>query len=158
MLPLIVTMVVTSAAAGFVISKTGNYKVNIVAGWVFWTVALGLMSTFDKHSSTGMIAGSLLLAGVGSGQTGQTTVVAIQASVDRKDMAVATGLRNFVRMLFVFICALRVATDSSSEAAPCLWPSLRQSSRARCNPAPVSRPRGWARPSTTLLQSIRTPA
>jgi hypothetical protein len=70
MLPLIITMVATSAASGFAVSKTGNYKVNIVMGWCFWTISLGLLSTLDENSSTGMIVGYLLFNGVGCGQSG----------------------------------------------------------------------------------------
>lgn len=41
----------------------------------------------------------MLLTGTGAGQTLQTTTVAAQASVSRKDMSVVTAVRNFVRLL-----------------------------------------------------------
>lgn len=41
----------------------------------------------------------MFLSSIGSGQTLQTTTVAVQASVPRKDMSVVTAFRNFVRML-----------------------------------------------------------
>ena len=40
-----------------------------------------------------------MLGGIGAGQTFQTSLIAIQASVKRSEMAVATGSRNFLRML-----------------------------------------------------------
>ncbi|GLB19516.1 hypothetical protein AtubIFM61612_009423 [Aspergillus tubingensis] len=40
-----------------------------------------------------------LLTGLGSGQTLQTTLVAIQAAVKREEMAVITGARNYLRMM-----------------------------------------------------------
>ena len=45
------------------------------------------------------LIGFQLLCGIGAGQTFQTSLVAIQASVKREDMATATGIRNFLRML-----------------------------------------------------------
>ena len=39
------------------------------------------------------------MSGIGSGQTFQTSLIAIQASVKRHEMAVATGTRNFLRLL-----------------------------------------------------------
>lgn len=36
----------------------------------------------------------MLLAGVGAGQTLQTTTIAAQASVSRRDMSVVTAVRN----------------------------------------------------------------
>ncbi|KAG6816250.1 hypothetical protein H0H87_007415 [Tephrocybe sp. NHM501043] len=41
----------------------------------------------------------MLLAGVGAGLTLQTSTVAAQASVARRDMSVVTAFRNFIRLL-----------------------------------------------------------
>ncbi|KXN90674.1 hypothetical protein AN958_03959 [Leucoagaricus sp. SymC.cos] len=42
----------------------------------------------------------MILSGVGSGQTLQTTTVAVQASVPRKDMSVVTAFRNVGSHMF----------------------------------------------------------
>lgn len=68
-------------------------------GFSIWTIGLGLLSTIGPTTSEAKLAGYQVLVGVGAGQTFQTSLIAIQASVERKDMAVATGLRNFLRML-----------------------------------------------------------
>lgn len=57
------------------------------------------MSSVTPYTSKPHIYGYQVLIGVGAGQTFQTSLIAIQASVDRKDMATATGTRNFLRML-----------------------------------------------------------
>lgn len=71
----------------------------IVIGYALWCIGLGLISTLDETSSTARLVGYLILTGSGQGQTLQTSMVAAQAAVDRKDMAVVTSTRNFLRSL-----------------------------------------------------------
>lgn len=70
-----------------------------MAGFAIWTVGMGMMSTIHPTTPKAHIYGFQVLVGVGAGQTFQTSLIAIQASVGRKDMATATGCRNFLRML-----------------------------------------------------------
>lgn len=99
MLPLVFVQVFFSFSSGFLVSKTGDYKWNLMAGFFIWTIGLGLLSTLHPDTSMARIYGFQVLVGVGAGQTFQTSLIAIQASVARKDMATATGCRNFLRML-----------------------------------------------------------
>jgi hypothetical protein len=90
----------------------------IVGGYMSWTIAQGLQTTIDRHSSTGKIAGIMLMSGVSAGFTFQTFVsvlylyffrvahsiihrslLAAQAAVPRHEMAVVTGVRNFLRIM-----------------------------------------------------------
>lgn len=95
LLPLLVIQVLVSLSAGLLTSKTGHYKPQIVSGWCIWTISLGLISTIGLETSLARIIGFLILTGVGAGNTFQTTLVAIQAACDRKEMAAATAVRNF---------------------------------------------------------------
>lgn len=61
-----------------------------------WAVGLGLFSTLDEHSGLGRQVGYGLLTGLGVGQTLQPSLVAIQAGVSRKEMAVVTATRKYV--------------------------------------------------------------
>ncbi|TXT11261.1 hypothetical protein VHUM_02012 [Vanrija humicola] len=99
LLPLVFVQVFFSFSSGFMVSKTGEYKWNLMAGFFIWTIGLGLLSTLHPDTSWPRIYGFQVLVGVGAGQTFQTSLIAIQASVERKDMATATGCRNFLRML-----------------------------------------------------------
>lgn len=99
LLPLILVQTVTSFTSGYITSKTGNYQLQLWVGFGIWAVACGLLSTISPTISTARLVGYQILSGVGAGQTFQTSLIAIQASVVREDMAVATGLRNFLRLL-----------------------------------------------------------
>jgi cyanate permease len=99
LLPLVIVQTLCAFLAGILVSKTGDYWWNMTLGFSIWTVGLGMLSTIGPETSEAKLAGYQVLVGVGAGQTFQTSLIAIQASVERKDMAVATGLRNFLRML-----------------------------------------------------------
>jgi hypothetical protein len=93
------TTLLTLISSGFFVSKTGDYKWNLMAGFAIWTVGMGMMGTLTSTTPKAHIYGFQVLVGVGAGQTFQTSLIAIQACVARKDMATATGCRNFLRML-----------------------------------------------------------
>jgi hypothetical protein len=97
-LPLVLVQTVTSFTAGALVSKTGNYQLNLWFGFGIWAIACGLLSTISPTISNAKLIGYQILSGIGAGQTFQTSLIAIQASVERKDMAVATGTRNFLRL------------------------------------------------------------
>lgn len=98
-LPLILSQIVTSFTSGFLVSKWSCYRINLVVGYGLWTIASGLFTTVTPSTSSGKLVVYQLLTGLGSGQTLQTTLVAIQAAVKRNEMAVATGARNYLRMM-----------------------------------------------------------
>lgn len=68
---------------------TGRYRECILLGWALWAIGLGLFSTLDSVS-LGKQIGYALLAGVGLGNTLQPSLIAVQAGVERKHMAVVT--------------------------------------------------------------------
>ncbi len=86
----------SSTLSGLVVSWLGRYREVILAGWAVWAIGLGLFSTLDEHSGLGKQVGYGLLMGLGVGQTLQPSLVAIQAGVSRKEMAVVTATRKYV--------------------------------------------------------------
>ncbi|KAF4760579.1 hypothetical protein HAV15_007379 [Penicillium sp. str.  len=90
---------VSSTGSGLVVHWVGRYRECILFGWIIWAVGLGLFSTLDQHSGLGKQIGYGILTGVGVGNTLQPSLIAVQAGVERRDMAVVTSFRNFVRNL-----------------------------------------------------------
>ncbi|KAF5506436.1 Efflux pump dotC [Colletotrichum siamense] len=99
LLPVTLTQTLFSTLSGLVVHKIGRYRECILLGWVMWAVGVGLMSTLDENSSVGKQVGYSLLIGAGVGNTLQPALIAIQAGVSRRDMAVVTSFRNFIRNL-----------------------------------------------------------
>ncbi|KAF9238667.1 major facilitator superfamily domain-containing protein [Melanogaster broomeanus] len=71
----------------------------IYTGFSVWAVGCGCLSTVTASTSKALLVFYMILAGSGAGQTLQTATVAAQASVPRKDMAVVTAVRNYIRLL-----------------------------------------------------------
>ncbi|PFH48548.1 hypothetical protein AMATHDRAFT_76666 [Amanita thiersii Skay4041] len=99
LIPYFVTLVVGSWIVGMIIHRTGKYKTINASGYTLWAIACGLLSTVTLKTSMAAFVIYMLLAGLGAGQTIQTGIVAIQASVPRKDMSVVTAFRSFIRLL-----------------------------------------------------------
>ncbi|KAI1785278.1 MFS general substrate transporter [Ganoderma leucocontextum] len=101
LLPVLVSQTLASfiTASGQMISRTGRYRTNIYCGFAIWTVGCGCLSTVTPSTPKGLLVFYMLIAGTGAGGTLQTTTVAAQASVSRRDMSVVTAVRNFIRLL-----------------------------------------------------------
>ncbi|KAL4803994.1 major facilitator superfamily domain-containing protein [Aspergillus unguis] len=99
LLPVTLMQTVSSTVSGLVVHRVGRYRECILFGWMIWAVGLGLFSTLDENSGVGKQIGYGILTGAGVGNTLQPALIAIQAGVERRDMAVVTSFRNFVRNL-----------------------------------------------------------
>ncbi|THV06972.1 MFS general substrate transporter [Dendrothele bispora CBS 962.96] len=99
LIPVVIGQMVASWIAGLTVSRTGRYRAIVYIGFAVLSIASGCISTFSENSSRAAMVVLMLLCGCGSGMTMQTTTVAAQASVARKDMSVVTAVRNFLRML-----------------------------------------------------------
>ncbi|KAI0425416.1 major facilitator superfamily domain-containing protein [Xylaria sp. FL1042] len=99
LLPITLVQTASSTLSGLIVHWVGRYRECVLFGWLAWAIGLGLMSTLDENSGLGKQVGYSILIGVGVGNTLQPALIAIQAGVERRDMAVVTSFRNFVRNL-----------------------------------------------------------
>jgi EmrB/QacA subfamily drug resistance transporter len=121
LLPMLLAGLATTAVAGRIISRTGRYKVFPVTGLALMTAGLVLLSQIG--AGTGQATASLVLVvfGVGFGMVTQVLTIAIQNSVDRGDLGIATATANLFRSLggsvgvamFGAIFAGRVGTSTT---------------------------------------------
>ncbi|KAI3596409.1 mfs drug transporter [Moniliophthora roreri] len=82
-----------------IVSRTGRYRAIVISGFACLAIGCGCLSTITSRSPRAVMVVFMILTGCGGGQTLQTTTIAVQASVPRKDMSVVTAFRNFIRML-----------------------------------------------------------
>ncbi|KJZ74042.1 hypothetical protein HIM_06491 [Hirsutella minnesotensis 3608] len=99
LLPITIIQTFSSTLSGLVVHWIGRYRECILFGWVCWAVGLGLMSTLDESTGVDKQIGYAILIGIGVGNTLQPALIATQAGVERRDMAIVTSFRNFVRNL-----------------------------------------------------------
>jgi EmrB/QacA subfamily drug resistance transporter len=99
LIPLMVGIIVTSAIAGKVMSRTGRYKIFPVVGVALMFAALMLMSTLEVDTPLPQVMSFMLLMGLGLGLSMQTLVISVQNAMPPKDMGVATSSVTFFRSM-----------------------------------------------------------
>ncbi|KAK2464422.1 hypothetical protein APHAL10511_003570 [Amanita phalloides] len=99
LIALLIGQMITSWHSGELVTRTGRYRVSFL--WLKILIlkyfpALDLLWLCDVKP---LLIVFSLFAGIGAGQTLQTTTVAAQASVAKRDVGVVTAFRSFIRLL-----------------------------------------------------------
>ena len=96
--PLMLSWVAMSIIGGRVLLKIG-YKKLALAGFVVLTVGFVLLATFERETARIWLYVYLSLIGAGLGMTMLTLLIAVQESVNRSKLGVATSLNQFSRAI-----------------------------------------------------------
>jgi EmrB/QacA subfamily drug resistance transporter len=98
-LPLMVGMLGASVTSGRLVTRWGRYKIFPIFGTALMTVGAYLLSLIDASTNAWVLAGYMLVFGVGMGLIMQVLVVAVQNAVSYEDLGVATSSATFFRMI-----------------------------------------------------------
>ena len=99
MLPLVVGIFTTSIGGGQIMARTGRYKWMPITGAAVVGAALFAFSRLEVDTPYYVIALIMYAFGSGLGFTMQVVVTAVQNSVDRRHMGVATASVTFFRSM-----------------------------------------------------------
>ena len=99
LIPMMLGIVSMSIYSGKTISKHGHYKRFPVIGAVIMTFGILLMTRLEIETPYWQVAIYAVLIGMGLGLSMQTIVIALQNSVEMRDMGVATSSNTFFRSL-----------------------------------------------------------
>jgi EmrB/QacA subfamily drug resistance transporter len=99
LLPLMLGLIVTSVLSGRLISRNGHYKVFPIVGTALATVGLYLFSRMGVDTPYWQIAVAALVLGTGLGNVMQVLVLAVQNSVDPRELGSATSASTFFRSI-----------------------------------------------------------
>ncbi len=99
LLPLTLGIMIGALTSGQLISRTGKYKAFPVIGSVLLVVALVLMAQIGADTSYWLVAGSMVLFGLGLGGNMQPVVLAVQNTVPPTEIGVATSSVTFFRQM-----------------------------------------------------------
>ncbi|GAA3222640.1 MDR family MFS transporter [Actinocorallia longicatena] len=98
-LPLMVGVLSTSIVSGRIISRTGRYRIFPILGTFLAGAGMALLSTMDVHTGRGQAGLYMVVLGAGLGMVMQTVVLAVQNTVDRKDLGSGTSTVTFARQV-----------------------------------------------------------
>ncbi|KDQ50687.1 hypothetical protein JAAARDRAFT_164437 [Jaapia argillacea MUCL 33604] len=103
MLPILLPTGLLSPFAGATVMLSGSYRPLMTIAAALGAIGAGLLSTINggggTHTNFGRMYGYEVIEGVCIGVTITVSTIIIQFSVDRKDLATATGFQSFSRML-----------------------------------------------------------
>src|SRR4051794_18647796 len=126
LVPLMVGLLVTSIGSGQVISRIGRYKPFPIAGTALITIGFVLLSGMGTGTTTLTSSLRLLVLGLGLGLVMQVLILAVQNSVDYRDLGVATSGATLFRSIggalgtavFGAVFSSRLATELGSASIP----------------------------------------
>ena len=99
MLPMMAGVIVTSIVAGRAISKLGRYKWFPVAGTVIMGTGLILFTSLEVNTPLWQAFIYMTVIGVGLGLAMQPLILAVQNSLELRDMGAGTSAATFFRSL-----------------------------------------------------------
>src|SRR5437879_8842984 len=91
LVPMLAAMIITSILGGQLISRTGRYKVLLLAGLLAMGAGYYMLSTFTVNTTNEVVIVAMILLGLGLGVSMQTYVLIVQNSGECEDIAVAAS-------------------------------------------------------------------
>lgn len=111
LLPVMLILIPSGAAAGVIISRANNYRYVIWAGWLLATISSGLQLLWTAQVSDAVWFVSLVILGIGHGLVLNAQTFACQALAKPGDVAAAAATYGFSRQ---FGTAVGVAVGSTT--------------------------------------------
>lgn len=106
LVPFILSNTVLAAGTGLYIQMTGKYIPPVYLGLVLMVLGTGLFINLDMNANWVKLILYQVLVGAGVGMTFEGPLLALQASVDTRDVATATATMGFTRQLSTAISAI----------------------------------------------------
>lgn len=97
--PMMIGIVTASIVSGRLISRFGRYRMFPIAGTAIMGLAMYLLSTLGVGSAGWQATLYMIVLGLGIGNVMQVMVLAVQNSVQPRDMGVATSSAQFFRSI-----------------------------------------------------------
>jgi EmrB/QacA subfamily drug resistance transporter len=97
LLPLVAGLFIANIGSGRIISKTGKYRAFPIIGTLMVALGLWLFSHVGLTTNQWILSLWMLILGAGIGLFMQVTTLAVQNTVDRRDMGTATSTIVFFR-------------------------------------------------------------
>ncbi len=100
LIPMMIGITLSTNVAGRLIQRTGRYKIFPVVGLALIAVALVSLAAVVEHPARLITAGvALAVFGLGFGMVGQVLIIAVQNTVEGRELGLAMALTGFFRAL-----------------------------------------------------------
>ncbi len=99
LIPMSLSMIGMSIVNGQIVSRTGRYKLPLLAGLVVMAAGFWLLTGMDRTTSEGEVVRNMVIVGLGLGTSMQTFTLIVQNAVSRDVMGVATSVTQLSRSI-----------------------------------------------------------
>jgi EmrB/QacA subfamily drug resistance transporter len=99
LIPMMVGITLSTNVAGRLIQRTGRYKIFPLVGLTLISAALFALAALVEHPSRVTTGIALTLFGLGFGMVGQVLIIAVQNSVQGRELGQAMAVTGFFRAL-----------------------------------------------------------
>ena len=99
LLPLILSLVVTTISGGIFTQKVGYYNPTLLLSPIFASIGAGLLTTWNPQTTHSKWIGYQVIYGIGLGLGAQQSSLAVQATLSRDDISIGISLVFFVQQL-----------------------------------------------------------
>jgi EmrB/QacA subfamily drug resistance transporter len=98
-IPMIGALLISSTVSGLLITRFGRWKVFLVSGTALLAAGMGLLGTIDHLTPYWLMACYMALLGLGVGMSMQNLVLAVQNTVDMRNIGAASSVVTFFRSM-----------------------------------------------------------
>jgi EmrB/QacA subfamily drug resistance transporter len=99
LLPFLLGLIISSIGSGYLVSRTGKYKVIVVGGLVVLAIGLFLMSNLRADTPNLLLWSWMFVAGLGVGPTFAVFTIIVQNAVPFSDLGAATSDLTLFRQI-----------------------------------------------------------
>jgi predicted MFS family arabinose efflux permease len=99
LIPMMVGITLSTNVAGRLIGRTGRYKIFPLLGLALISIAVLALAVLVEHPSRLTTAMVLTLFGLGFGMVGQVLIIAVQNSVEGRELGMGMAVTGFFRAL-----------------------------------------------------------
>jgi EmrB/QacA subfamily drug resistance transporter len=99
LLPFVLSLSFVSAMTGYIIKKTGKYRILISGGMFITVLGFGLFIDLGAKVNWAKLVIFQIVAGIGIGPNFQAPLIALQTNVQPRDIGAATAAFSFLRQI-----------------------------------------------------------
>ena len=103
MIPMLLSLTITSIITGQIISLTGKYKKLVIAEFIITGVGVALLSTMDANTPYYLLISYSTVLGIGSGMAYNIFNVAVQNAFTLREIGIVTASMRFFRNIGIIV-------------------------------------------------------
>jgi EmrB/QacA subfamily drug resistance transporter len=130
LMPLMITMILSSVVSGQIISRTGKYKLAGIFGMAVMAVGLFLLSGMGADTDYATVVRNMIIVGLGMGPTMPVFTLASQNAVKVNQLGVVTSLTQFARSIGSTLGVALFGSLLTNQFAPAFQSALPQAIRS----------------------------